>query len=137
MRRCSMAARDEMIRNLVGNPTIADRREPRLKPLFDNLGMRCCQSVLGSQIPIRPRQPPRPMNYSRQLLKQAFAKTCRKLYSEDSPCYRVWRLRPSIQYSGWYCDHIEPLDRFHAQRDLLSERSTSFRSVARLPHTAG
>ena len=50
----SCAARVEMIRNLVRDLTIADRREPRLKPLFDNLGIGCGQRVLGSQIPIRP-----------------------------------------------------------------------------------
>src|SRR6516164_677659 len=47
----------------------------------------------------------------------------------------------------WYCDHaprpntwplnIEPLGRFRPQRDFLSARSTSCRSVARLPHTSG
>jgi hypothetical protein len=53
--------------------------------------------------------------------------------------------RPNIR--EWYCDHaprpntwplnIEPLGRFQPQRDFLSARSTSPRSVARLPHTAG
>src|SRR6516162_54096 len=47
----------------------------------------------------------------------------------------------------WYCDHaprpntwplnIEALGRFQPQRDFLSGRSTSPRSVARLPHSAG
>jgi len=47
----------------------------------------------------------------------------------------------------WYCDHaprpntwplnIEPLGRFRPQRDFLSARYTSRRSVARLPHTSG
>jgi hypothetical protein len=73
----SCAARVEMIRNLVGDPTIADRREPRLKPLFDNLGIRCCQSVLGGQIPTGPGSRLLRRIYSRQLLNQAFAKTRR------------------------------------------------------------
>jgi hypothetical protein len=71
------AAGAEMIRNLVGDPTIADRREPRLKPLFDNLGIRCCQSVLGRQTPTRPGSRLVRRIYGRQLLNQAFAKTCR------------------------------------------------------------
>src|SRR5262249_48079603 len=72
----SRAARVEMIRNLVGDPTIADRREPRLIPLFDNFRIRCCQSVLGRQIPTGPGSRLVRRIYSRQLLNQAFAKTC-------------------------------------------------------------
>src|SRR5215470_10896609 len=67
---------------------------------------------------------------------------------------REW-LRPSASVCAahrsnireWYCDHaprpntwplnIEPLGRFQPQRDFLSARSTSSRSVARLPHTSG
>src|SRR6266480_6893596 len=73
----SCAARVEMIRNLVGGPTITDRKEPRLKPLLDNFRVCGCQRVLGSQIPIRPGSGLVRRIYSRQLLNQAFAKTCR------------------------------------------------------------
>ena len=71
------AVRVEMIRNLVGDPTIVDRREPRLKPLLNNFRVCGCQRVLGGQIPIRPGSRLVWRIYSRQLLNQAFAKTCR------------------------------------------------------------
>jgi len=73
----SCAVRVEMIRNLVGDPTIADRREPGLKPLFDNLGIRCYQSVFDRQIPTGPGSRLVRRIYSHQLLNQPFAKTCR------------------------------------------------------------
>ena len=62
---------------LVTIQAIAERGEPRLKPLLDKFGVCCCQGVLGRQIPMRPGGRLIGRIYSRQLLNQAFAKTCR------------------------------------------------------------
>src|SRR5438876_1101140 len=74
--------RDGMRRLITLGPTVtstvrgADRGEPCPEPLLHYFRVCSCQRVLGRQIPLRPGSRLVRRIYSRQLLNQAFPKTC-------------------------------------------------------------
>src|SRR6266404_80517 len=133
----------EIVEIVIGH--VATRGCVSLRPTHPRLpGLEAEHAdAIPSQHPMRDRSAPQNgLSAAKQGATRIDERGRERLLASTSGCAAH---RSNIR--EWYCDHaprpntwplnIEPPGRFHQRRDFLSARSTSPRSVARLPHTAG